>query len=227
MNIFIISLIAIAGIGFLAFSPQVKAFISQSAKQTETKIEQFLKPRRILTPAEIDSIIQKFAPNVSQRFKQGWIDATKTAAGSRRLPQTVDILQCDKAGNISVSSFITAGGGAAASFLPATIATAGILAPIGIFASIFGAHEQAVKNEQNVLCSAVPSANQTLDQIKQLEISGQFSNQEVITALKDLLSQFKSATSSIVKDATGICNAGCGFNRMLSVIVEIEITELS
>lgn len=98
-----------------------------------------------------------------------------------------------------------------------SIAIAGI---VGIFGTLMAHHAQAVKKEQNTLCSAVPAANNYLNIIEQGVTSGQVTPAQAIQALQSLSSGFDTAVSSIRKMGGGMCNAACVMTEMLRAIVE-------
>lgn len=99
--------------------------------------------------------------------------------------------------------------------------TAGISALIGLFPMIFGHHKAAVKKEQNVLCAAVPAANNYLQIIAQAVQSGQASPQQGIDALHSLVSDFQSEVSSIRND----CNAACVMTMQLQAIAAVMVSQ--
>ena len=114
---------------------------------------------------------------------------------------------------------VAAGTVTAAALAPFTL---GISAIIGLLPMIFGHHAQAVKKEQNVLCAAVPAANNYLQIIHDAVQSGAATPQDGIRALDSLLSDFRSQVSSIIKGsdpAGSTCNAACVMVASLHGIV--------
>ena len=99
--------------------------------------------------------------------------------------------------------------------------TMGISAIIGLFPMIFGHHAQAVKQEQDVLCTAVPAANNYLQIIDQAVQSGAASPQDGMSALDSLYSDFQSQVASIRND----CNAACVMGMELAAIVAVKKSE--
>lgn len=99
--------------------------------------------------------------------------------------------------------------------------TMGISAIIGLFPLIFGHHAQAVKQEQDVLCTAVPAANNYLQIIDQAVQSGAASPQDGMAALDSLYSDFQSQVASIRND----CNAACVMGMELAAIVAVKKSE--
>ncbi|HXP23130.1 MAG TPA: hypothetical protein VN807_03285, partial [Candidatus Sulfotelmatobacter sp.] len=79
----------------------------------------------------------------------------------------------------------------------------------------------AVKKEQNVLCSAVPAANNYLQIIQQGVESGLATPQQGIDALNSLVNDFKNAVSSIEKN----CNAACVMTEELQAVVLVKQSE--
>jgi hypothetical protein len=97
-----------------------------------------------------------------------------------------------------------------------SIAIAGI---VGIFSTIMAHHAAAVKKEQNVLCSAVPAANNYLQIIAQAVAAGQATPAQGIQALQSLSSNFDSAVSSIRKMGGSSCNAACIMTEELRGVI--------
>jgi hypothetical protein len=92
---------------------------------------------------------------------------------------------------------------------------------VGIFSTILNHHAQAVKKEQNVLCSAVPAANNYLKIIEQGVQSGLATPQQGIDALNSLVRDFTNAVSSIEKN----CNAACIMTEELQAVVLVKQSE--
>lgn len=96
-----------------------------------------------------------------------------------------------------------------------TIAIAGL---VGLFSTIFSHHAAAVKKEQNVLCTAVPAANNYFDIIDQAVSNGQADAQHALAALDSLAGDFHSAVSGIYKS----CNAACVMQMCLDAAITAE-----
>lgn len=96
-----------------------------------------------------------------------------------------------------------------------TVAIAGL---VGLFSTLFNHHAQAVKKEQNTLCTAVPAANNYLDIIDQAASSGQVDAQHALAALDSLSGDFHSAVSGIYKS----CNAACVMQMCLDAAIAAE-----
>lgn len=95
-----------------------------------------------------------------------------------------------------------------------------IAAPIlGIFSSIFTHHSQAVAKEQQVVCSAVPSAGQALQVIEQAVQNGTIEPATGIASLQQVVSEFQSAVQPIIKMNSSQCNAACVWTKELQAIV--------
>jgi hypothetical protein len=98
-----------------------------------------------------------------------------------------------------------------------------VSAIVGLFSTLINHHAQAVRQEQSVLCSAVPAANNYLKIISQAVASGLSTPQQGIDALNSLLSDFESAVSSIRHGtdptSSGECNAACVMQSELHAIV--------
>ena len=80
---------------------------------------------------------------------------------------------------------------------------------IGIFASIFAHHAQAVAKEQQVECAAVPAFNDTLSAIADAVSAGTITPQQGIASLSQALTDFQNAISQIMRNDSSNCNAGC------------------
>jgi hypothetical protein len=94
---------------------------------------------------------------------------------------------------------------------------------VGLFSSIFAAHAAAVKDEQTLLCTAVPAANQALQTIQAAVSSGQINAAAGIQALASLQAQFSAAVAPIRKGTSysatpGNCNAACVMQSELAAI---------
>jgi len=94
---------------------------------------------------------------------------------------------------------------------------------VGLFSSIFSAHAAAVKDEQTLLCTAVPAANQALQTIQAAVSSGQINAAAGIQALQSLQAQFSAAVAPIRKGTSysatpGNCNAACVMQSELAAI---------
>jgi hypothetical protein len=89
---------------------------------------------------------------------------------------------------------------------------------IGLFPLLFQHHAQAVRKEQNVLCTAVPAANNTLDIIDQAVSGGYADAHAALQALDRLSSDFNSATSPIYKS----CNAACVMRMCMDAAIATE-----
>ncbi len=117
------------------------------------------------------------------------------------------------AAQVALSSIAATGAKIAPLTGPAAPAVAIGSAIIGLFGTIFGHHAAAVKKEQNVLCTAVPAANNYLQLIQQAVSSGQSTPQQGIDALNSLVADFTSAVQSVASGqgpaSSGGCNAGC------------------
>jgi hypothetical protein len=112
---------------------------------------------------------------------------------------------------------------------PAAPAVAIGAAIVGLFGTIFGHHAAAVKKEQNVLCTAVPAANNYLQLIQQAVSTGQSTPQQGIDALNSLVADFTSAVSSVASGQgpaqSGGCNAGCVVIAELKAIVAMMASQ--
>jgi hypothetical protein len=98
-----------------------------------------------------------------------------------------------------------------------------VSAIVGLFSTLINHHAQAVRQEQSVLCSAVPAANNYLKIISQAVLSGQVTPQQGVDALDSLLNDFEGSVSSIRHGSdptsSGECNAACVMQSELHAIV--------
>ncbi len=103
------------------------------------------------------------------------------------------------------------------------LAVAGITKLFGV---IFGHHAKAVAKERSVLCVAVPSANQSIELIDQMVMSGQSAPSDGMAALDSVISGFAEAVAPIIHGAnpmsSGECNAACRMISSLRAIVAIK-----
>lgn len=113
--------------------------------------------------------------------------------------------------------------GASAALAPVTLGISlAITGIVAIFSTILGHHQKAVQKEQATECALVPAANNYLTIIGQAVAGGQATPQQGIAALQSLLSDFKTNISSIMKNSSGSCNAGCVIYKMLQAIVAYQ-----
>lgn len=118
---------------------------------------------------------------------------------------------------VSAAAMAGIGFGIGAALGPATL---GISTLIGLFPLMFGHHAAAVKKEQNVLCTAVPAANNYFQVIDQAVRNGQVTPQHAIDALNSLQADFQSAVQPIMKE----CNAACVMNAAMQAAVKEQIS---
>lgn len=111
--------------------------------------------------------------------------------------------------------------GLAAGPLTAGISIA-VASVVAIFSTIFSHHAQAVAKEQAAECALVPAANNYLNIIQQAVASGQQTPAQGIAALQSLQSDFESQISSVMKNTSSSCNAGCVIYKMLEGIVAYQ-----
>jgi hypothetical protein len=122
-----------------------------------------------------------------------------------------------------VSMGLTASGAvAAATLAPFTL---GISAIIGLLPLFFSHHAAAVAKERRVLCAAVPSATNYLQQIEAAVAQRLATPQQGISALQSLLADFSSQVSSIEKNSSSACNAACVWVKQLTAIVAYQSSQ--
>lgn len=87
---------------------------------------------------------------------------------------------------------------------------------------VFGGHAKKVATESQILCGAVPAANQALDAIYQAVKSGQVSPQDGAAQLDQLVVQFATAVQPIAKGTFGSsqCNGACLYKGWLAKAVQ-------
>jgi hypothetical protein len=113
-------------------------------------------------------------------------------------------------GIVAKSSLISAG-------LSAIPVVGNLLASFsGLFSG--AAHAAAVKNEQAVLCQAVPEANGFLLQIDQAILAGQMSTDDAVTQLEGAYTQWLKEVSPVYKENP--CNAACSYGRYFRAAIE-------
>lgn len=120
-------------------------------------------------------------------------------------------------------SIVAAVGKGALAVAPLTGPAAPFVAIFGALASLFGgSHAKKVAEESQILCAAVPAANQALEAIYQGVKSGQTSPQDGAVQLDQLVSQFSDAVKSINKGTfgTGNCNGACLYKGWLVQAVQ-------
>ena len=88
-----------------------------------------------------------------------------------------------------------------------------------IFSAIFGHHKKQVARERQVLCAAVPAANESLRVIETAIQNGQIAPPQAIAFLDELFNQFQGAVSAIIKSDATHCNAACVWSYSLAAIV--------
>jgi len=88
-----------------------------------------------------------------------------------------------------------------------------------IFSAIFGHHKKQVARERQVLCAAVPAANESLRVIETAIQNGQIAPPQAIAYLDELFNQFQGAVSAIIKSDATHCNAACVWSYSLAAIV--------
>src|SRR5437899_3923885 len=97
--------------------------------------------------------------------------------------------------------------GAGVGSVAAGIITMGL--GITIFVAIFAHHKQQVARERQVLCAAVPAANESLRVIETAIQNGQIAPAQGIAFLDELFNQFQGAIGAILKSDSTHCNAAC------------------
>jgi hypothetical protein len=141
-----------------------------------------------------DAVIQAVA---TQQIPSGTATcSTNAAAGSAE-----DATLTKEAGSITSSVLVASGVGAP--FAPIVNGISSLVA------SIFGGHAQAVAEENDILCAAIPAANQALTQVIQQYQTGAYTAAQVQQALAQLLSAFQAAVAPIIKNDSSDCNASC------------------
>jgi hypothetical protein len=141
------------------------------------------------------------------------------------VPGTKDCAHATSVGKALITAGASTAGGlllkmGAASGNPIVLAAGGAAELAGvIFGAIFGHHQAAVGREQNVLCSAVPAANDSFAVIDQAVQSGQFTPQQGMDALDKLAVGFQSAVQPILKMDSRHCNAACVMTMAMKAVV--------
>lgn len=135
---------------------------------------------------------------------------------------------CAKAGNpASISGALTSAGSGIALKLVAAGTVAGPAAPLviaagvvlGIFSAVFNHHALAVAKEQGTLCAAVPAANTAVSTVVQAVQAGTITPSVGAATLQQVLQDFTSTVSPIMKNDASNCNAACVMVKDLTAIV--------
>lgn len=144
-----------------------------------------------------------------------YVPGTPDCAASGISGAGQDLQLAGKAGGLALTGAQVAGVVSAPFTFGLSIAISGI---VGIFSTIFNHHAQAVAKEQNVLCTAVPAANNYLNVIDQAVASGAATAQQALQALDSLASDFQSTVSGIYKS----CNAACVMQMCLAAAIATQ-----
>jgi hypothetical protein len=151
-----------------------------------------------------------------------YVPGTSDCAASGVSGGAKDVQLAGQAGSLALTAVTVPWGGAGTALIATGPATFGITIAIaglvGLFSTIFNHHAAAVKKEQNVLCTAVPAANNYLNIIDQGVSSGLVDAQHALAALDSLSNDFRSAVSGIYKS----CNAACVMQMCLDAAVATE-----
>lgn len=131
-------------------------------------------------------------------------------------------------------TLITAGAGITTAAAMAAGAAAGSVVPVigtivgligGLFASLFGAgHAKAVAGEQQDICTAVPAANQVLQQIDAGLAAGSVTTAQAQSAYSQLQSQLTSALHQGTTYKQG--DALWAFNLALQCVIAARLQDL-
>jgi len=98
-------------------------------------------------------------------------------------------------------------------------ATLGLGAALTVFTVIYSHHKKQVAKERQVLCAAVPAANESLRVIETAIQNGQIAPAQAIAYLDDLFNQAQGAFGAIIKSDATHCNAACVWRYCLAAIV--------
>lgn len=121
-------------------------------------------------------------------------------------------------GTSTTASVLTTTGAIATTGLAA--ATLGIGAAVaGILTAIFSKHKQKVKEERQILCTAVPAAQEMLSQTDAKVSSHEWTALEGGASLDALENQWRIDVQPILKDDGKACNAACGYTRVLHEVI--------
>jgi hypothetical protein len=91
-----------------------------------------------------------------------------------------------------------------------------------LFGAIFGHHAQAVAKERQVICAAVPAAQDSLSAIDGAVQNGTITPEQAQQALDSLLSSFTATVKAITKNSSSQCNAACTWIKQLTAIVALK-----
>lgn len=166
---------------------------------------------------------QAWLSRMYSMIQNGQFDSTlvsTTCAGSPNVAKNLTLTQAagSIAGmgtSIAASAASAIGSGAVGAALGA--ASLGIGAVVAVLSIIFAHHAAAVKQEQNILCTATSGANNALSAIAQGVQSGQIAPATAAQSLDSLYSQY----AALVQPSFGThpwCNANCEMQIVMKAI---------
>lgn len=175
-----------------------------------------------MTQTEMNAIIQTastgqlpFGPaDWATQFNCSGVD---TSQGAAKLTLTATGMAVSIGG--SIASQLSIAGTLAVSVPVIGAIVGGIMAVIGLFSAILQHHAQAMAKEENILCAVVPSLNQALAAIQNAIADGTLTPQAASGTLDNVVSEFSSAVSSIIKNDNSHCNAACVWLKCLQAYV--------
>ena len=91
---------------------------------------------------------------------------------------------------------------------------------LSLITAPFQHHAQAVQNEQNTLCIAVPDANNFLAVVDQYVNSGQWDHVTAVQEMENGFTAWKREVAAILKDTSGQCNAACVYEKAFRAAIE-------
>lgn len=141
------------------------------------------------------------------------------SAGSKQITANVSRIAASGTGALlssGVGSSVSTAGVVSATAIGTALGTATFgLGAIALLFGIFGAHERAVKVEQELLCNAVVGYNNFADWIEGELRAGNISVQDAITQLRSIRQSVAGNLAAINKS----CNFSCGLLYALDSLV--------
>jgi len=175
------------------------------------------------------TVLAKWASQVQAgQFDTSWV--SPSCVGIIAANPTEDLSLTQAVGSIAgatTGAFATAAGGTPAAIAAGTAtatgvalgaATLGIGVVVAVLSMIFAHHAAAVKQEQQIECTATAAANNAMNAIAQGVSSGQIAPADAATALSTLYSEYQK----MVAPSWGTspwCNANCELQILMNAMV--------
>lgn len=164
-----------------------------------------------------DQILRQSFSTTDARGSQLVRDTALQAAHGGALWLKPGSPDCTNVGSGTTSAKLVSSSGGISMQLASVAPATGPLAPIllgagavlSVFGSIFGAHKAAQAREANILCSAVPAANDAIRAINDAVNNGTITANQGAQSLDKLYSDLTTTVQPILKANSDQCNAAC------------------